>query len=584
MRFFKTLSITLTVLASIAGVQTAQAGYTLSFASGKLPSDVVSQNPGSTPSSNGYKRGWTTAGWTVERFGDLGYVGLCPTYYEGDDETESCSSLTLPEVEVGENDYLIWTTRAMYPARRESYRIDVTEGQTEAFTTIGEYEDDANWTTRVVSLSEYAGKNITLTLTCTSKWGYMLMLSSLMIGTPESVNLVTTDLTTRYLSADDIADGTAPITLSVLNAGKTLDSGSLVCLVGLNDAASIAIDTPWATGETREVSFNVPAQVDKKIEYIVTYRDSEDSETDIAEDAVFPSTFARTLMVDKLTGMWCTNCPTGVLEVEKLEKRFGKNIVFVETHTKGTSTDALDNNEYFLNLNTYSVPNLMLNRITASKSSNSALFKSYYDRPTEFLIKLTNVTAANSNTINVSAEVTSANDLDNSTGRYRIGYVVTSYFYRPGNKYFLQINGCNSPSNEQFYYLPNPIYNDLVEFHNASLTCETAFDGMEGSIPEQLTAYQPASYSWEISRPELLQDINDGKVVVFILDTQTGEIQNAAAAMVGEVSGVKDIFDGAEETRHAEGIYNMQGIRLDVEPSQLPAGIYIIEGKKMLIK
>lgn len=572
----------MSMLASIAGVQTAQAEYTLSFGSGKLPSDVVSQNPGTVPSSNGYKRGWTTTGWTVERFGDKGYVGLCPTYYEGDTETESCSSLTLPEVVVGENDYLIWESRAMYPARHETYRIDITEGMTEAFTTLGEYEDDGNWTTRMLSLSRYAGKSVTITITCTSKGGYMLMLSSLMLGTPEKLNLVTTDLTTRFLSADDIADGTATVTLSVLNAGKTIDSGSLVCLVNLNDAASIAIDTPWATGETREVTFDLPAEVDKKIEYIVTYRDSEGNETDLAEDAIFPSTFARTLMVDKLTGMWCTNCPTGVLEVEKMEKRFGKNVVFVETHTKGTSTDVLDNNDYFLNFNSYYVPCLMLNRVSASKGSSSSYFKLYYDTPTEFLIKLTNVTAANSNTISVAAEVTSAKDLDNSDGRYRIGYVVTSDFYVPGNRNYFQINGCNSPKDEQFYYLPNPIYNDLVEFHNASLTCKTAFDGMEGSIPDQLTAYQPAAYSWEISRPELLQDINDGKVVVFILDTQTGEVQNAATAMVGEVSGVNDILNDTITESHAKGIYNMQGIRLDVEPSQLPAGLYIIDGKKIV--
>lgn len=224
----------------------------------------------------------------------------------------------------------------------------------------------------------------------------------------------------------------------------------------------------------------------------------------------------------------------------------------------------------------------MLNRVSASKGSSSSYFKLYYDTPTEFLIKLTNVTAANSNTISVAAEVTSAKDLDNSDGRYRIGYVVTSDFYVPGNRNYFQINGCNSPKDEQFYYLPNPIYNDLVEFHNASLTCETAFDGMEGSIPNQLTAYQPATYSWEISRPELLQDINDGKVVVFILDTQTGEVQNAATAKVGEVSGVKDILNDTITESHAKGIYNMQGIRLDVEPSQLPAGLYIIDGKKIV--
>lgn len=35
-------------------------------------------------------------------------------------------------------------------------------------------------------------------------------------------------------------------------------------------------------------------------------------------------------------------------------------------------------------------------------------------------------------------------------------------------------------------------------------------------------------------------------------------------------------------TNRRKGVYNLTGLRLDTPPSQLPPGVYVIDGKKVL--
>lgn len=568
-------------IAAVSAFAADAAAYTLEFTNGRMPADVTVDNlNGAVPSNTGYRRGWTNRGWTIGQFGDKGYVAICPTYFKDDNTCES--SITLPEQSVADTDMVRWEARAVYAPFEETYRIEARENGSETWNLIGEYTAGASWETHVMPLAGYAGKNVSIRIVCTSRNGYMLALAGMFVGTPDDIRLVADNNTRRYFGSEVAESGLADVEVNVFNSGITLESGSIVCLSDGTETSRIDITEPWPTGESRRFHLAGEARMNVTTGYSVVYRPAEGEDVPLAAGKFFTSHFVRNILVDKATGMWCTNCTAGVIEMENLEREFGPNLIGVETHTAGSSMDVLQNPQYYSQIQNYAVPMFMIDRIRASRDDNTGKFGPYYDREVNFRVALRSINVGSDNSLAVTAEVESASDIDNSNGRYRIGYVLTADFHEEDSKIYFQQNGCSLPRHRQFYYLPSRIMSNLIWFHNVSLTSTDAFTGIEGSIPSTLNTGSSYPYSWNIPCPPLLDDVNKARVNIFVLDTQTGQIENACAARPGDLSEVPEI--PVTDSAAPEGIYTIQGFRLDCRTDELPTGLYIINGKKIMIK
>ncbi|MDE6560559.1 MAG: hypothetical protein K2K75_04175 [Muribaculaceae bacterium] len=311
--------------------------------------------------------------------------------------------------------------------------------------------------------------------------------------------------------------------------------------------------------------------------------------------------FMRRYLVDKGTGMWCVNCPAGDIAMEQLLEQYGDRVVTVNTHVN----DALGNQAYWDMLNWYAVPTMMLNRIRASAGSNTSKFSQYYDQPTSFAIRLDEIPTPQGRMLEMTAHVNVSETIDNGDGRYRLGYVLTGDYHEPSNPKFVQKNNCNQPSYGPFYYLPSTILPELMYYEDVTLTSEAAFSGIEGSLPALIETGKDYEVRWQAEVPELLPDAEQARVVAYVLDTTSGEVQNTDALRVGvhHTGGVRDVYqsesssilgatrDGvsvrltAGDTYCLE-IYSITGIQIgsthgmgrgyEVLPYQLTPGIYII--------
>lgn len=260
----------------------------------------------------------------------------------------------------------------------------------------------------------------------------------------------------------------------------------------------------------------------------------EEPESAEAEESSDDS-FIRKFLVDRGTGMWCVNCPAGEIAVEQLLEKFGDRLVAVNTHVN----DALGNQAYWDELKWYAVPYMMLNRIKASAGENAKKFSQYYEQPTSFAIQIGEIPAPQGRKLDVTAKVKVAENIDNADGRYRVGYVVTGDFHEPTNMDFVQKNNCSQPVYGAYYYLPSTILPELMYYDDVSLTSDTAFSGIEGSLPVSLEPGSDYEVTWQVEVPELLADAADARVVAFVIDTTTGEAQNVDALRVGEKPTVK---------------------------------------------
>lgn len=547
----------LIILSSAGLALSMKADYTLDFSKNKFGEDLtVGRYDNLPPISDHYANGYTDNGWTIERFNGMGRVALSPTHTGV--ESPCDNRITMSPISIEEGEYMRWTYRSVHPDFLESFRIEaMVSGETEPKVIFENTAVNPVVRTEIVSLEEFVGKEVTFSFICNSQNKYMLLLGKVYIENPTSASFDIENLTPRFQACkDDIDDG--KIILSMLNTGKSNAYTALKCVDAANNEKTVNLEGDWKTGERREIEFDITLTCNSKYDYTI-YGVTPDGECDqLLKSDIYASYFVRNLVVDKGTGMWCNNCPSGIIEVEKLQNQFGDNLIALETHIQYGS-DPLSNQNYWTLINFQAAPYFKLNRIRTSAYSNTSKFEKFYSDPTRFAINVTNIQEISEDQYEITAKVEAAESLDNSSDRYRIGYVMTSTFFDPTSKFYYQKNS-PSLSLDRFYYLPSNISSELMVFHDVTLGVEGAFNGIEYSLPEQIEVDMNHSFTWTVERPELLEDMKAGRIVAIVLDTKTGIIENATA-----VNLAKEFGDSGVENIIAEAKASTIGIRANAD-------------------
>lgn len=550
------LARVLMILSPICSVISAKADYTPNFASGSIPKDItVSNDSEAKPLGDFYKHGWTKEGWTVDRFGGKGYVVMAPTRTGTQEPVNSL--MTFPAQDITSGTWLQWEALSLLPGFRESYRVLVAPEGGEAVEVFSTDAENSEWTLHMVPLNRFAGSRCTVSFLCNSVNRYMLMLSGITLGAPKQNSVELSDRTPRY---GDMSGTTVRGTIR--NTGAALENASIVCyLADGSEAGKISLGDLFDTDRTADFAFDLPAVMDEATGYTLAVAKSDGSQILAGTGSFYSSSFTRTLLVDKATGMWCTNCPKGNLLLEGMQKTYGDRMVTVETHIY--NNDPLENVEYWNGLGFHAVPYFKLNRIQSSACGDLKQFSGHYETPTRFGIRFGSIHVDGNEAVAIDVEVTAAEQFDNSSDRYRVGYVMTAGFRSDS---YYQTNGCSSPSDMRYYYLPKRVPGELLEFHNVSLTSLHAFGGIPGSLPAEITPGDGMACGFTVSRPELLENLRDGRMVVYVLDTETGQVLNTAARSLDEdYSGVRPpLRDDASGMVVTAG-NGLLGVRVDGE-------------------
>ncbi len=507
----------------------AQAVFTADFNSGSLPKDItVSNATGALPLTNCYRRGYTADGWVVDRFGSKGYVALSPTHTEAD---ASCRNiLTLPALTVQEGNILRWQARSIYPDFPDSFSVEAYNPATGLRRTLMAVEEvPGEWTTYMASLEE-AGEDVEISFICDSRDGYMLGIDDIYVGTPELPMPVVTSRPEVYYSTGDFKErvgdeGLVPVELSFRNFGAGLGEDALIWKVNGKQLETAAPTVLIPLGEEYRALQMIPAEVDTPVEYSLSWIHGAE-ENLIYSGTLFVSDYKRRLVVDEATGMWCTNCPDGAIDLRNTRSSFGDDMIPLVTH----QGDALEESSYWASLKFYALPYFKLDRISQSAFSSTKNFNLFYWQPTLFGIDVTGLHYSEDGVLQADLNVAVSDRQEVAEGQFGVGYVVTSDF--DGRPDWYQKNGSTRVTSDEYYYLPTRIPGDLVKFHNVTLTSEYAFAPVPGSIPAGTDA-TGHDVSVSIPRPELLESWDKARLTVFVLDTASGEIMNAESVDVG---------------------------------------------------
>lgn len=518
----------------------AAAYWSADFKNGHVPDDLmIADIMGPMPKESAYKNLNLEQAWTIGSCGS-GYAAYSPSF-NGSDSTPMENYMFLPFIRIEDTNAIFrWQARNMIPEIPENYTLGYRLSEDDDIIPLTGFEETSgDWETRILDLSEFAGKDLQLVICCVSADRFLLGIRDLFVGIPDDMNLSATVRTKVFA-----ANGPATASVSVTNWGKSLSDVDLKLRVGEADDYVVKAEGEWKIGETREFTIGYNP-LDNSGNQLTLTLETEDSVT-LWTGTVYTSNFERRHVVDEGTGAWCVNCPEGILQLRNMARQYGDGMIFLATHiTSGSGiNDAVYNQNYWSGLKFYAVPYYMLDRLRGSVGSTTRNFESFYQRPTVAKIDIKGW-SVEGDKLNVTTSSVFAEETSNADDEIGISYVLTKDMHRDEpNSLWFQSNSLTSPKSEQYYYLSSRIPTQLTYYSHVTLSDEHAFEPVAGSLPGSIDAMTGIRSDFSIALPDrpdpsvtegkakLFTDFQGMNLVVFILDKKTGEILNADTRVI----------------------------------------------------
>ena len=398
--------------------------------------------------------------------------------------------------------------------------------------------------------------------------------------------------------------GTKDVTFSMKNDGIE-DIREIECVVSIDGVEklkkTIALDEPYTkTGDDFVVTLPVVA-MDKvsKSEMTLTVTKVNGKKNTSEHKAIkgFLHTVSeaptRRVVVEEFTGTWCGWCPRGMVALDMLNQEFGDRVITIAVH----NSDPMVAESYTLGSN--SLPSARVNRGDLmdpyyGNSSEGFGTRDIVDRelnimaPAAISVSATWADEAQS-AIRVKTETTFLIDTDVS--QYGIGYALLEDGMKGTGSKWAQKNfyaGSNTgdPNLEPLEALPAVITD--IEYNHVAVDAWEINNGADDCFKTaQINVPQENTYLCDIADNEMIQDKSQLSVVVLLIDKTTGIIVNAAKTGISDYapSAISNIL--TEKSLPAD-IYNINGYKVgstaDNHVKNLPKGIYVIDGRKVVVK
>lgn len=508
--------------------------------------------------------------------------------------------LITPEFEVTDNSILEWTAKSVHSFAKDNYDVMISTGGTEKedfnlLTSILHEEYLLN--RHIISLSEYEGKTVRIAFVHHDSEGYILAIDNIYAGIA-SRGYKAFNSGDRFFGRNDEQTLKYQITnfggkenteLAKFIVVSSEDDSNVIAEAILPETFDIASDAEF------EFPFELPVGTFVKTALYAVYADG--SKDLLMNDFINVSEFRRNVYVEKFTATWCNNCPKVVLPAKRYLSYLGKNAIYVEPHVQNMAGSDKNQLATYINPVNYNVggdyPALMINRTFKQdswKPSNTDCYDKAIVMPCTVDIRL-KVTGYDYQRIMATATFVSAEDIDNTSGNYKVGFTLAEKNVYLNEKDFQQTNSM-SGSTLMMYgesnFLPSKHPREITHFSNVVRGPEDASTGIEGSLPSQIKAGEEYEVNFVYDVPANVVNNKDLMLVAtanYHNSAETGlgkaPILNAASTDLEytEPSGIDVI---APESIQENAIFTITGIRINGSLEELPEGLYIVNGKKII--
>lgn len=305
----------------------------------------------------------------------------------------------------------------------------------------------------------------------------------------------------------------------------------------------------------------------------------------------------KRVVLEEMTGLDCPNCPLGIVTIEKLRKIHGDRFIPISLHTYTGDPYAVNVIDYSNGLGLLAAPSARIDRTQGVYYPMKSIGTEYLDTDADdplwmnvvadrmnalpmcdLTISASPITGIRGEEITYTADVTYAVDVKDQ----QLSLVFVVLEDNIVNYQQNAFGGVESPllmewglggANSGEYVYPF-IHNDV-----ARGIVGNNFGGSIGLFPTAFTAGQKETATITQSLPSNILDANNLHVVGMLIDSQTGEVINAATCKYGETTGIRPtptlpLMGGRTSTER----FNLNGQRIDTDYH----GIVIMNGKKVI--
>lgn len=373
----------------------------------------------------------------------------------------------------------------------------------------------------------------------------------------------------------------------------------------LRDAKNNEVDkftSPLPTGEgpgERLFLFSTPLPLtigavnDYSIEVQLMPSDGSELITDTYKGSITNLSFkpVKRVVLEEMTGIDCPNCPLGIITIDKLRKMYGDLFIPISLHTYTGDPYATGVIEYSNGLGLNAAPSARINRTKGiyfpMVSKGDVYIDSNADDPLWIDVVKKELEQPSICDFNIDATFIDGEKHDVAYTA-NVNYAINATQQQLSLAFFLLEDKIEDYQQNAFAGISSPL---LMEWgtggtyasdyvypyqHNdvARAVIGSNYAGTIGLLPTTFLSGETVSATVQQAFPSNIINPDNVHVVGMLINTQTGEVMNAARCNIGnDMNGIKNVvLPSASAT-----IYDTQGRKLSTQPHH---GIVIINGKK----
>lgn len=498
-------------------------------------------------------------------------------------------------------------------------KIRATTPVVDAILTPGASEESlaGDWQDFDINLKDYAGKHIYVAFSNNNNDQSAIFLDDIEVSR---------DL--KYLVSftnDDrvVARSSMPITgaVTVNNPGDPYTTLSMRLLDADGQQVSTIKEENISLGKGDHYNFTFPQELPLTtgIENKFTLEATLGADVTSVQGSVKCLAFApvKRVLLEEYSGMGCSNCPRGFVAVDKLLETYPGRVlpVIIRTYGGDPLGSGLGDYSQFLGLDAIGAPCAIIGReytsgpmLQDSKTGHYVFSASDLSAPENCGNPRDSWFDAATSQLAVpcDAGISAVASYDATTGEV-VAYGTLTYAMDAQNQNLSvftvftedqvetnQSNGMardESPAMGQWGangIYNKPFVNDYLLDHVARgfLGDNMSYNGTPGLLPSSLRAGEPCKFTITGSLPGNIEDWQKAHLNIIIIDNNTDKVVNGVRTALTDVNSVIGITDDAVAPAD---VYNLLGVRVlrNATPEQirqLPAGLYISRGRKIVVK
>ena len=417
------------------------------------------------------------------------------------------------------------------------------------------------WTHNDVSLAQFAGKSIYLAFVNDNTDQSVVFVDNVVV-IRDMRYLVTVDVPTSVVDYSSI-DIKGRITVDAEAANYSTLAMKLIDNDGKTVSTISDSGLSLKKGDTYQFAFSKPLPLvsgklnNYKIE--VTLDDESTTIDRSIKDLAFNVT--RKVVIEEYSGSSCGNCPGGILAIDNIVTTFGSNIIPIAIRTYGGDNLSMGLNDYaaFLGLTQVGAPSCMINRtggISTRYFANENGAYSYSSSNPEEPTWLDQTVAQLSTPADgeVSIEVSYDEDTNAITVPTTVRYALDAENLNIGLFLVITEDQVEAAYQDNYFYnSTDPILGEWgaggiygtkrvrgVKIDDvARAVSGLSYNGTVGLVPAKMEGGESYTTTLSAALPANMDDINNLKVAVLMIDCNTDQIINACQSTVIP-SGIDD--------------------------------------------